>query len=247
MRLKTRPAFLQYGKGDFAEAVKTVENLLQDLLASDVSQENREVQGCYLRFLRLNLMLARDKVWDCIQVQNLINLWSQPMTTRYGNHERISFLLQLKAHVGGECDCPMDAEEFRRLMADTQLLQHSPSLWDAVGIWAFRYNHMDVLDEAFENQTIHPSDSMPQESWQRINLMLHLRRGTAGRRDVLEYIHLLRIVPQVMEFRDVLLPVIEEQGLWDDELALAVEQKMETALSGAYKFPRERKTGRVRH
>jgi hypothetical protein len=246
LRLKTRPAFLQYGKGDFAEAVSTVDNLLKELLESEVSIENREVQGCYLEFLRINLMLARDTSWDCAQVQNLISQWSTPLVTRYGNHERVSFLLQLKAHAGAECGCPMDEPEYRGLMADKQLLQRSPSLWDAIGIWAFRNSYVDVLDEAFENQTIHPSESMPQESWQRINLMLQLRRGTANRRDVQEYILLLRIVPQIMEFRDVLLPVIEEQGLWDEELAQAVELKMETAMSGAYKFPRERRTGRMR-
>ena len=246
LRVKTKPAFLHYAKGEYADAVRTVENLLAELQDSALSLESAEVHSCYLHFLRLNFMFARDGCWNSELVNGLVCKLQKPLLTPFGNHERINLLIQLVAHAGESCSCPMDVAQMRDLLADDQLLEHSSNLWHSLGYWGFVNDHMEVLAEAFENQTINPSESMPQEAWQRLYLMLLLRRGTATRQDVLEYIKLLRLVPQINELREIMLPIIQREGLWDAELASQMETMMVRALSGAYRFPREKRTGSLR-
>src|SRR5690606_13424285 len=179
------------------EATRLVEALLDTRSTGSGDLEADEVAACYLGFLRLVFAHARDGSWDEALLESTISRLRQAMQTRLGNSERITTLLQLRIMSGNATGNSMDREEFSELLNSDYLLERSSNLWDSVALWAFEHNQMDVLEEAFENQTINPGSMMPQESWQRINLMFQLRRGVANRRDIEEYIKLMRMVPQI--------------------------------------------------
>ncbi|MCB1217536.1 hypothetical protein KDL44_09085 [bacterium] len=246
IRELTRPLFLHYSKGDFPGCAERITELLTPDRLMGLEPDASEVQECYLRFLQLAVQQSIDGKWNCDEVTSAITWLSQPLQTGLGNHQRINTLLQLRAYVGDGCGPGMTQAEFRELLRHEHLLEISSHLWDSVGLWAYRTGQMDLLEEAFENLTISPANVMPQESWQRLNLMFQLRRGSASRRDIEEYIRLMRMVPQILEFRMEMQPRAEQLGIWDEELQAAVEERMQHAREQGYNIRTERRTGKIR-
>ncbi|MCB1187439.1 hypothetical protein KDL29_09765 [bacterium] len=222
IRGETLHVFDLYARGDFNEACTEVEKLLYSQSQQEMPAEKLEILRCYLRFLLLFMKFERDGQWDCRSVRSLSLELEIPLATPLGNHERLLTLLQLKTNAGDDCDCPLSLDEFHRIINDPQLLERGPELWLAVCRWAYVNGYTEPLERAYEYLTVHRDFSMHQESWRRVNLMLKLLRGTATRLDVSMYVDSLQMVPQIMEFREDILPGIRERFLWDESM----EQKM---------------------
>ncbi|MCB1187440.1 hypothetical protein KDL29_09770 [bacterium] len=245
LRELSRPLYHHYSRGEYKAALAVVEGLMSAERLAALDIDRREVQGCYLLLMHVAMRQYDEHAWDCEILESVIARLEVPCETVLGNHQRISSLLQLRVLVNDECGMLLGREEFEEMLSHPQLLDLSPNLWDSVGLYAYRNGFQDLLETSFESVTIAPGKVMPQESWQRLNLLLQLYTGRTTRRDVEEYIRLMRMVPQIEEFRQVMLPAIEQAGLWDGELELEVQKRYDIAARDGYTIRLEKKTGQI--
>ena len=174
LRELSRPLYFHYSRGEYRDALEVVDALLSSDRLADLPVEVREVQLCYLLLMRVAMRQYDEQAWDCDSVSSTIERLGVELETVLGNHQRISSLLQLRVFTDGECGLSLRREEFDQLFRHPHILNLSPNLWDSIGMYAFRNGFQDLLETAFENVTIAPGKVMPQESWQRLNLLLQL-------------------------------------------------------------------------
>ncbi|MCB1217537.1 hypothetical protein KDL44_09090 [bacterium] len=236
IRTDTLPAFEHFARGEFAEAAMIVEGLLFGQLDSSMDLEELEVRRTYLRFLILFMKYEFEGNWECRAVRTLLAELEVPLNTTLGNHERILTMIQLYVHAADACNCGLSEEQFLRLLEHEHLLELNYEIWIPVCRWAFVHEFIRPLEMAFEYLTIHSQYPMRDSMWKRVNLMLKLLRGTALRIDVASYVEHLLLVPQIMEFREDMLPVIRSHFLWDEGMEQHMLSKLAEARDGSGQF-----------
>ncbi|MCC7477827.1 hypothetical protein IT575_05155 [bacterium] len=91
-------------------------------------------------------------------------------------------------------------------------------IWHPLSVLAFDHNIPELLDLAFEQETISPHSKFPQAAWQRINLMYQIMNGKATRKDVEETLKIYHLPSQFNELRRRMWPRLQDMGLIDREL-----------------------------
>ncbi|MCB1219704.1 MAG: hypothetical protein H7A35_11615 [Planctomycetales bacterium] len=241
---ETRQAFNAYANAEYAEAFSLISGLLAGLDLDSDRSETSEVRFFYLSFVRLFMDFELREAWDCNAVNALHELLLQPAKSELGNHERSLCLLQLLANAGDDCGINFDEERYFQITRSGDLLERNHEYWLAISRWVFLQGYADILEEALGEVTVLPGPYMQREIWQRINLMHQITRGKVTRLDVLEYLKLINMVPQLEEFREDLVPRLELAGLWDKELEGLLSDAV--AKLGVKEFRRERSTRKIR-
>lgn len=105
-------------------------------------------------------------------------------------------------------------------------------IWHPLSVLAFDHNIPELLELAFEQETISPHSKFPQAAWQRINLMYQIMAGKVTRKDVLETLKVYHLPSQFKELRRRMWPRLEALGLIDRELErMLSDRELETIVT----------------
>lgn len=185
----------------------------------DTSLETREGLHYRLYLLDCNLKFMDETVrWNLESLEAVEAELAVPARTPLGEIERRKALLVVLVHADQDNIRELTEARYKELAAGIPDGSHSSGLLQILSKWAFKHRHLPLLERAFEEYLINPDQVMGAAKWQRINLMYQLTLGKATRRDVLETIKTLAIVPQVIEFTTLIWPACEKAGLVDAEL-----------------------------
>jgi hypothetical protein len=115
-----------------------------------------------------------------------------------------------------------------------------PNFWHEVGSWAFKHGDRARLDDAYVFFTTQRTPEMADFMFSRLRLMHQLLEGVAAVDSVLETIDRVEVLVQLDDFRRLLWPVCQAQGLATPHVKAALDAKqVEMELHG--KHPPERR------
>jgi hypothetical protein len=123
---------------------------------------------------------------------------------------------------GGEALSREIVDEIISLHPD---VESDPVIWQSLALWAFKHDEREILERAYEVMLVHPSQTMGQAKWLRVNLLYRLANGTATREDIEAVIYSQQVKPQLLEFVCHIWPHCQATGLVDEELTALLNMK----------------------
>ncbi|MBN2082745.1 hypothetical protein JW859_11155 [bacterium] len=138
---------------------------------------------------------------------------------------RMYLLLRCEEDQDGFAALPREiVDEIISLHPDVEA---DPVIWQSLAMWAFKHNERDILERAYEVMLTHPSQTLGQAKWLRVNLLYRLVAGTATREDVEAVVYSQQVKPQLLEFIGQIWPRCQAAGLVDAELTALLNMKRE--------------------
>jgi hypothetical protein len=231
------------------KARELIEGARQSLPTSDLTPELIDAAKVHLDYLEYwwHWHPAGDDDWNLESYRRALAHFSQPSRFEEARIEcaRRVFYIRLHAHMDGLE--PLAGSELRSLLAQLPPGRLDDRDWHQIAGWAFLQEDREMLTRAYEAMLTAPSEILGPAKWQRVNLMYLLMEGRAERRDVEESIKLLKIKPQLTEFKLTLWPACEKAGLVDDELRRLLAELAEEIENSEVDPRPQRKTGRIRN
>lgn len=229
---------------DGQSAESLMADALANLAASDLEEDLQEALRYRLRYMQWQMeRICQSKENEASHAeQACVDLESSTDGT-IANIMRSNVLMQIRTTCLRDGILPYPAEEFESHFHAVLQEFRSLEFWHYVSTWAFLNRRQDYLGEALEVHTIHADGFMSDFLWQRINLMLLLLKGQAGKTDVIELIKRINNSFQWQNVERVILPACKECGLVDDEVEQRLTAQLDRICSEPPKPPtRERAT-----
>ena len=235
---------------DITAARTAITAALDGLANRDLDAELREVLDYRMAWYSfvVETLDREDEELLAESYQRAIDRVTTPAGTTFGDYERRRVLAILRSIEYEYARPASSREEIEQLIEGLPGIESDEFLWHALAGWAFINGDKVILTRAFEVHLTQPSSELGQAKWQRVNMMYQLVTGKATRRDVAETIQTLMVLPQLMEFIELIWPCCVEQGLVDGELEQKLEEKIKQIDVDIPPVPsRERKTKSIRN
>lgn len=212
------PAVRAVDRHSFEEATARLEAARTELEHSGLADDVREALGYLFLYMHCRINWHPDCLGYTQQDYDaMLARFRPPALSELGDCIRRNLLLLIR------CNGTFDSYDTLTLAEVEELLEPLPDrlagpAWQQLARWAFERGEAGILARAYEAFLEYPG-SLSQAKWQRVNLMHRLMNRTATSRDVLDYLSLLNLRPQLREFRNEFLPLCHEQGLVDADVA----------------------------
>ncbi|MBN2082744.1 hypothetical protein JW859_11150 [bacterium] len=194
-----------------AAALKQAWQRVEEL---ELTIAQRELMTYILKWYEFTIALQCQSRQAACQIYKQVHkLFIQPAQTPPGEAQRCRLLASLRCN-GRLYGCStFTRDELIALIKDLPNLNRDEFLWHNIAGWAFAERDEEILRQAYEVLLTRPTHLLGQAKWQRVNIMLLLLTGRATPRDVEYTINGMQVMPQIIEFRELIWPECVRQKL----------------------------------
>jgi hypothetical protein len=106
--------------------------------------------------------------------------------------------------------------EFEKLLSEIPEEDNTTELWHHISEWAFRNNHVCVLEKAYEFMVLQAKGFNEVWCWRRVDTMLKIARGNITEDDIVWLIDQAHILAHLNSIRALIWPRAEALGAISD-------------------------------
>lgn len=169
-----------------------------------------EYQLAYLEF-QAQPVLKNDGWRESILPQ-LMAILAKPSKYEVAERVRKRLYMQMRVildRVGGQ---PFRIEDFKKLLAGILEEDYSTEMWHHISEWAFRNEHVDVLEKAYEFMVLQAKGFNEVWCWHRVDTMLKIARGKVTEEDIVWLIDQAHILTHLKSIKALIWPRAEALG-----------------------------------
>jgi len=195
-------------------AITAIKRAWQRVEELQLTIAERELITYILKWYEFTAALqSQSRQAACQIYQQVLEVFIQPAQTPPGEAQRCRMLACLRCN-GRLYGCAQfSREELIALIKDLPNLGRDEFLWHNIAGWAFAERDEEILRQAYEVLLTRPTHLLGQAKWQRVNIMLLLLTGRATERDVEYTVNGMEVLPQIIEFRELIWPECVRQKL----------------------------------
>jgi hypothetical protein len=173
-----------------------------------------EYQLAYLEFQAQPML--KNAGWRESILPQLVAILAKPSKYEAAERVRKRLYMQMRVALDRAKIQPFGLDEFRQLLDQIPEEDNSTEMWHNISEWAFRNNHVDELERAYEFMVLQAKGFNEVWCWRRVDTMLKIARGSIAEEDIIWLIDQAHILTHLNSIKALIWPRAKALGAIGD-------------------------------
>jgi hypothetical protein len=167
----------------------------------------------------------KDPGYEETVIPQVLEALSVPSSNKIVDSLRRRLLVQMRITLDRLEIMPLTAEELDDELIHISEEEYSTEFWQYVANWAFKYNYLRYLEQAYEYAILTKHGFNSEWNWRRVEVMWRLLNRKAAVIDIVKLIETAQVVSHVVFIRKYIYPVAEQMGLLSELLVKMLDRR----------------------